>query len=296
MLFRRFEGQNGEIGVRDWTILISNAWSAHFLPDANLRDTGLVCREAGGHANTGSWLPRRSLSMHALVFVEDGCGVYIDDANASGIRVNAPAVISLFPATAHEYGPVDPGWRVRWILFEGIATRAYEASALWTRAEPVQPATDQLASRLDEPFRRLRELAASPSRRSQALASTLTHQLLRIAAEETTTEARTESILEAVVAQAVEPGSLRERAGAIGIDPATLEREIRSASGLPPHEFVIRVRLARAQHLLAESLAPVRSIATQVGYDDPAYFSRIFRRRVGMSPSVFRQESLRRKI
>ena len=49
-------------------------------------------------------------------------------------------------------------------------------------------------------------------------------------------------------------------------------------------------RIAKASELLAHSSMQVQEIATQVGYDDPLYFSRVYTRLVGCSPSQYRQK------
>ena len=44
--------------------------------------------------------------------------------------------------------------------------------------------------------------------------------------------------------------------------------------------------------LLRVTNVPVKSLSQMVGYDDPLYFSRVFRRHVGMSPRHFRARSM----
>jgi len=48
------------------------------------------------------------------------------------------------------------------------------------------------------------------------------------------------------------------------------------------------IRISRAKHLLTETDEKVIAIATMVGYDDPSFFSRLFHRHVGCSPSQYR--------
>ncbi|MFE1793688.1 helix-turn-helix domain-containing protein, partial [Streptomyces sp. NPDC059525] len=58
--------------------------------------------------------------------------------------------------------------------------------------------------------------------------------------------------------------------------------------------YLLGIRLTRAKELLARTDLPVAGIARRVGYEDPAYFSRLFSRRVGMAPVRFRaQQSVR---
>jgi AraC family transcriptional regulator of arabinose operon len=44
--------------------------------------------------------------------------------------------------------------------------------------------------------------------------------------------------------------------------------------------------------LLRVTSVPIKSLSQMVGYDDPLYFSRVFRRQVGMSPRAFRARSM----
>ena len=80
-------------------------------------------------------------------------------------------------------------------------------------------------------------------------------------------------------------------AAALAITPAHLSRLCRAATGRPA-SAVIEDRIIREarRHLVYTNL-PVQSIAYDLGYDDPAYFSRVFTRATGLSPRSFRQQS-----
>ena len=54
-------------------------------------------------------------------------------------------------------------------------------------------------------------------------------------------------------------------------------------------ELVLRTRLSAAKALLAEEELSIAAVARQVGYEDPAYFSRLFAARTGESPRAFRR-------
>jgi AraC-like DNA-binding protein len=62
-------------------------------------------------------------------------------------------------------------------------------------------------------------------------------------------------------------------------------RAFRTVTGMSPHEYIQHVRMNRALSLLAIGGLPVNDVARQCGYDDPAYFSRVFTHRVGRPPS-----------
>ena len=66
-------------------------------------------------------------------------------------------------------------------------------------------------------------------------------------------------------------------------------RAFRESVGTPPHRHQVLLRIERAKALLAGSRSPIGSVALEVGDDDPATFSRVFRREVGVSPRLLRQ-------
>lgn len=54
-------------------------------------------------------------------------------------------------------------------------------------------------------------------------------------------------------------------------------------------DYLTRVRIDQAKKFLADSTIKVYEVGYMVGYNDPAYFSRLFKKRVGISPSEFKE-------
>lgn len=68
-----------------------------------------------------------------------------------------------------------------------------------------------------------------------------------------------------------------------------LSDTVKQVTGLPPGVH-LRQRLAlEAKRLLAHTDLTAQHIAYQLGFEDPAYFGRFFKREVGLSPNAFRQ-------
>lgn len=86
-----------------------------------------------------------------------------------------------------------------------------------------------------------------------------------------------------------QPLSRREIAQAIGVSENHLSRLFRRELGLSPCGYLNRYRVERARELLMHTDDSITSVALQVGFGDPAYFSRVFRVQVGLSPRVFRE-------
>src|SRR5579859_5828543 len=75
----------------------------------------------------------------------------------------------------------------------------------------------------------------------------------------------------------------------LGVSKNYLSEIFRQEMGLSPWECLNRLRVQRATELLRDSGASVTEIAAQVGFEDPAYFSRVFRKLVGQSPQAYRR-------
>jgi AraC-like DNA-binding protein len=62
----------------------------------------------------------------------------------------------------------------------------------------------------------------------------------------------------------------------------------RKATGMAPIDYFISIKMQKACELLHTSDEKVMGIAAQLGYDDPYYFSRIFKKHIGLSPIAYR--------
>jgi AraC family transcriptional activator of pobA len=83
---------------------------------------------------------------------------------------------------------------------------------------------------------------------------------------------------------------LARYAASLKITEGRLNRLARHMAGTSAAELVQQRLLLEARRRLIHVAAPVAQIAYELGYQDPAYFCRIFKRRVGFTPSVFRRQ------
>ena len=68
-------------------------------------------------------------------------------------------------------------------------------------------------------------------------------------------------------------------------------RKLKSLTNLSGNEFIKNVRLKKAVQLLESENYNVSEIAYKVGFSDPPYFSRIFKKQYGKSPSDYVEKS-----
>ncbi len=80
----------------------------------------------------------------------------------------------------------------------------------------------------------------------------------------------------------------RDLAREFGLTPEYVNEIFHKQIGLTPGEFINRERVNRAVRLLAEGRLSVAEIAYHCGFSDPLYFSRVFRKIMGMPPSRYK--------
>jgi AraC family transcriptional regulator len=86
---------------------------------------------------------------------------------------------------------------------------------------------------------------------------------------------------------------LAELAALVYMSPYHFARLFKCSTGLPPHRFVVRQRIARASAFLATPEISIAQISRLVGFRTPSHFTTVFRRVRGVTPRGYRTESLR---
>ncbi|TDQ81357.1 AraC family transcriptional regulator with amidase-like domain [Dongia mobilis] len=74
-----------------------------------------------------------------------------------------------------------------------------------------------------------------------------------------------------------------------GLPERTFARRFKAATGYAPVDYVQALRIEEAKQLLETSDTATDLVGMAVGYDDPAHFRRLFKRRTGTTPSRYRQ-------
>lgn len=83
--------------------------------------------------------------------------------------------------------------------------------------------------------------------------------------------------------------SLAQLADMAAMSERTFVRRFRDVAGMPPGQYLQKMRLDIAKHLLEETDQPLEWIVGQVGYSDVSSFRRLFKKEVSVSPGVFRE-------
>lgn len=83
--------------------------------------------------------------------------------------------------------------------------------------------------------------------------------------------------------------NIEEYASSKGMSVSWFIRNFKRYTGSTPMQFIVSIRINNAQMLLETTTYAVNEIARMVGYDNPLYFSRLFHKQKGYSPSQYRK-------
>ena len=236
---------------------------------------------------------------HIVNMTTQGRGVMHDGETQISCE---PGDLLLFPAgVPHYYGraPDSAEWHHRWVYFQ---PRAYWKEWMdWPqKVERVGrlPLTDSATrEEIETLFREIERTYYRGSALAENMSVNLLERLLLRCAEENTIgdrpplDPRIRHACHLLSEHLTEDWSIARLAKAVYLSPSRLEHLFREQVGVTILRWREDQRLIRARQLLQITLSPISVIAASVGYDDQLYFSRIFRKRIGVSPSNFRKLS-----
>lgn len=87
----------------------------------------------------------------------------------------------------------------------------------------------------------------------------------------------------------MEPAPVAAMVRLSGLAERSFKRRFHAATGMAPLAYVHTMRLEEAKQMLESSDTPVEAIARAVGYEDPGFFNRLFRRQVDLTPAQYRK-------
>ncbi len=233
---------------------------------------------------------------HLLMMTLTGSGFLKDSGSRNSLTAGTVALIP--PGIPHDYGmaPAAHQWEVIWAHFH-----AWPHWKDWLdqisapgAARVLDLGDDPIGASAEAAFREMYRDASSSTPQRVALAMNRLERVLLIclqALSPTHAPQRDERITRVIAHMAqnlASPITVATLAAVAGLSPSRFAHLFSEQVQRTPLQHLETLRMDRARDLLACTVRPIGDIAAEVGYDEPFYFSRRFRKVNGMSPRAFR--------
>lgn len=249
-----------------------------------------------------SWGP--SMRDHYLLhYIHSGKGTY--HCGGRSYQLGAGHSFLLFPGIpgAYQADPDDP-WAYSWVAFAGEGLSHYMELAGLTPGNPIyqHAEPDWLEAYITE----LMEYGAAPSPASQLHAVGILYRLLASMVENSligqmpactsTNLSRSwylDKALAYIQAHYAMPGlTVSSLAKHVGLERSYFAKLFAEELHQTPYQFLILYRLEKASRLLSHTDLPITDVAAAAGFQDPLYFTKVFRKHIGRTPSDFRKHGV----
>lgn len=200
-------------------------------------------------------------------------------------------------ADFHEYYPRDDGWEFKFIHFLGGMSSEYIGHIV-SRSGPVTNVSGDSLIRMENALDRVLERTGSDVVEDYPEISLLIYSMLTLLypggrADEGEPSSGTAAMTRAVLfirRSYAENISTEDIAREVNLSRPYMSDLFMRTFGMPPHEYVTTYRLSIVKDMLANTQRTVSEIAASTGFRDVSSLSRVFKRRIGISPVGYRQK------
>ena len=242
------------------------------------------------------------IDQYVLIYCVDGCGFYVVDGSRHEVGKNQFFVL---PAgRPHEYGATEgQSWTIYWLHFRGEHAHIYAEGA-----DIPQDIDVRMHSRISDRIglfdEILNTLHNGEGVEDLRYASSLLHYFLasmrylkQFRRANHTSEPSPTPI--DIVEQAIhymrenieQHVAIDDVLHYVGYSQSHFSTLFKRKTGLSPLSYLKRLKVEHACHLLKTTDLRVNQICYKVGFDDPLYFSRLFSKVMGMSPTRFKENN-----
>jgi len=236
---------------------------------------------------------------YLLMYCIEGQGEIV--AGDYKVALTAGDLIIVPPGIPHTYAAnPDKPWSIFWCHFRGSNARAFYHYLALTVDSPCIEGLNDVA--LQSNFRSLISIAstgyslpvfihaANQLRQLLTFIERLKRRGKNLAASHSLEKVR------AFMRESTHRNvSLEELAEISGLSKYHFNRKYKALTGYAPMQHFIHMKVEQACLLLDSTALNIAEIAFQLGYDDPLYFSRVFRKVTGLAPSQYRRHIVESK-
>ncbi len=233
-------------------------------------------------------------SCYLIHFVVSGKGVFYCGPHKH--TVEKGQIFVIFPDTIVKYqADANDPWHYMWLGFSGDEAKTIISSAGITLSKPVLT--------VKNPDMAMELLSSMPSERSADVKNNLfftakLYEFMSLILDSNSHPEKKENAYLTTATRYIkayysEDITVDKIAAHVGVSRKYLFIIFKNSLGISPKDYIVDYRIKKAKEFLMNEELSVGSIAYSVGYSDPLNFSKIFKKKTGVSPKEYRMQFIK---
>jgi AraC-like DNA-binding protein len=239
------------------------------------------------------WERGRILNEYQLIYLVEGEGVF-DSRKSGKIKLKAGSIILVFPDYWHRYKPVDTKlWQTYWVGFQGKLAREFIEKIDLSHKNPVK-----IIGYQEKIVRVFHDILETSQLEHFGYQQIFVGEIIKLIGIIHTIHRKSE-IKQKDADRIVQEAKVILMQNSLSISMQKVSKELnmgyssfrklfRDYTGISPGQYQMQHKINKAISLLNEGKLSVKEIASELQFESPQYFGRIFKKKTGKTPMEFR--------
>lgn len=241
-----------------------------------------------------TWNRGRTLHDYYIVFISKGKGIFGSSVDPA-VEVVEGTCFFLHPNVQHRYKPhPDSGWEEYWVGFNGFYVEKLMGNGFFNSEKPLVHVGHH--KEILMLFRNLIEIVKTSLPGYPQQIAALTLQILGHINTTANHLEYSDDPVGKLIAKAKfiihesfqEALDMEQLARQLPMGYSAFRKSFKQLTGHSPNQYHLNLRLNRAKDLLNSTILNINEIALQTGFESVFYFSKLFKKKHGVSPRSYR--------
>lgn len=236
---------------------------------------------------------RKSYMIH---YVTEGKGIFTTNGQTYQLKKGDAFLMCPGEQIYYEADKKNP-WCYAWIGMQGVKVESYLKKTAFANSPIIHYSKDDQLSLL---YIKLQKAYSSDSRSRELLVNSVLYEILHFLINSVPNEKNDKDHNEKIYLNKIisycainidKQIKVSELAQYLGLDRSYLTRLFKSEMKISLKDYILKTKIDEANDLLKNTDLPINVISRSVGFDDPLYFSRIYKEKQKISPKNYRNEN-----